>query len=92
VDGWDGHEVLGGVHNLTGLFVGSEGTLGVFTELILRLYPLPGRTMAARVVFPYIEVAGRAPVAMIRKGMRIGGVELVDARTVGAVNAYKNTD
>ncbi|MBA2535181.1 MAG: FAD-binding protein [Rubrobacter sp.] len=79
-------------YNLTGLFVGSEGTLGVFTELILRLYPVPGRTVAARAVFPDIEAAGRAAVAMIRTGMGIGRVELVDARTVGAVNAYKGTD
>ena len=79
-------------YNLTGLFVGSEGTLGVFTELILRLYPLPERTVAARAVFSDIEAAGRAAVAMIRTGMRIGRVELVDARTVGAVNAYKDTD
>ena len=79
-------------YDLTGLFVGSEGTLGVFTELILRLYPLPERTVAARAVFPDIEAAGRAAVAMIRTGMRIGRVELVDARTVGAVNAYKGTD
>src|SRR5215218_7912241 len=79
-------------YNLTGLFVGSEGTLGVFTELILRLYPLPERTVAARAVFPDIEAAGRAAVAMIRTGMKIGRVELVDARTVGAVNAYKGTD
>ncbi len=79
-------------YNLTGLFVGSEGTLGVFTELILRLYPLPGRTVAARAVFPDIEAAGRAAVAMIRTGMNIGRVELVDARTVGAVNAFKGTD
>src|SRR5215210_4987985 len=79
-------------YNLTGLFVGSEGTLGVFTELILRLYPVPGRTVAARAVFPDIEAAGRAAVAMIRTGMGIGRVELVDASTVGAVNAYKDTD
>src|SRR5215216_5083402 len=79
-------------YDLTGLFVGSEGTLGVFTELILRLYPLPGRTVAARAVFPDIEAAGRAAVAMIRTGMRIGRVELVDARTVDAVNTYKGTD
>src|SRR5918997_478501 len=77
---------------LTGLFVGSEGTLGVFTELILRLYPIPERIVAARAVFPEIEAAGRAAVVMIRTGMRIGRVELVDARTVGAVNAYKGTD
>ena len=62
------------------------------TELILRLYPLPGRIVAARAVFPDIESAGRAAVAMIRTGMRIGRVELVDSRTVGAVNAYKGTD
>src|SRR5215216_2443038 len=79
-------------YDLTGLFVGSEGTLGVFTELILRLYPLPGWTVAARAVFPDIEAAGRAAVAMIRTGMRIGRVELVDARTIGAVNAYQDTD
>jgi D-lactate dehydrogenase (cytochrome) len=60
--------------------------------LILRLYPLPGRIVAARAVFPDIESAGRAAVAMIRTGMRIGRVELVDSRTVGAVNAYKGTD
>ncbi len=69
-------------YHLTGLFVGSEGTLGVFTELILRLYPIPESTVAARAVFPDIEAAGRAAVAMIRTGMRIGRVELVDARTV----------
>ena len=79
-------------YDLTGLLVGSEGTLGVFTELILRLYPLPGWTVAARAVFPDIEAAGRAAVAMIRTGMRIGRVELVDARTVDAVNTYKGTD
>ena len=79
-------------YHLTGLFVGSEGTLGVFTELTLRLYPVPEKVLAARAVFPGIEGAGRAAVAMIRSGMRIGRVELVDARTVEAVNAYKGTD
>ena len=79
-------------YHLTGLFVGSEGTLGVFTELTLRLYPVPEKVLAARAVFPGIEEAGRAAVAMIRSGMRIGRVELVDARTIEAVNAYKGTD
>jgi D-lactate dehydrogenase (cytochrome) len=78
-------------YNLTGLFVGSEGTLGVFTEITLRLYPIPEYVLAARVVFPDIERAGRAAVAMIRSGIEIGRVELVDARTVEAVNAYKGT-
>jgi D-lactate dehydrogenase (cytochrome) len=78
-------------YNLTGLFVGSEGTLGVFTEITLRLYPIPEYVLAARVVYPDIERAGRAAVAMIRSGIQIGRVELVDARTVEAVNAYKGT-
>jgi D-lactate dehydrogenase (cytochrome) len=79
-------------YDLTGLLVGSEGTLGVLTELILRLYPLPEHVVAARAVFPDIEAAGHAAVAMIRTGMRIGRVELVDARTIEAVNAYKGTE
>ena len=68
-------------YNLTGLLVGSEGTLGVFTELILRLYPIPEKILAGRAVFGDIEAAGRAAVAVIRSGMQIGRVELVDART-----------
>lgn len=79
-------------YNLTGLFVGSEGTLGVFTEITLRLYPIPERILAARAVFPDIEEAGRAAIAVIREGIQIGRIELVDARTVEAVNAYKDTD
>src|SRR5215212_9571966 len=78
-------------YNLTGLFVGSEGTLGVFTEIILRLYPIPERVLAARAVFAGIERAGSAAVAMIRSGMQVGRVELVEARTIEAVNAYKGT-
>ena len=78
-------------YDLTGLFVGSEGTLGVFTEIVLRLYPIPESAVAARAVFPGIEAAGRAAVAVIHSGMQIGRVELVDARTVEAFNAYKGT-
>jgi D-lactate dehydrogenase (cytochrome) len=79
-------------YDLTRLFVGSEGTLGVFTEIILRLYPIPEFILAARAVFPGVKEAGRAAMAMIRSGMPIGRVELVDRRTVEAVNAYKKTD
>jgi D-lactate dehydrogenase (cytochrome) len=79
-------------YHLTSLFVGYEGTLGVFTEVLLRLRPIPEHILAGRAVFPDIEVAGRAAGAMIRTGMQIGRVELVDARTMGAVNASKGTD
>jgi len=79
-------------YHLTGLFVGSEGTLGVFTEVTLRLYPIPEHILAARATFSDIEAAGEAVGAMMRTGMQVGRVELVDARTIGAVNAFKDTD
>ena len=79
-------------YDLNGLFVGSEGTLGVFTEIILKLCPIPESAVAARAVFSGIEAAGRAAVSMVRSGMQIGRVELVDARTVEAFNAYKGTE
>ena len=78
-------------YNLTALFVGSEGTLGVFTEMVLRLYPIPEHVLAARAVFPSVEAAGRTAVAVIRSGAQVGRCELVDARTVQAVNSYKGT-
>src|SRR5215207_253530 len=79
-------------YHLTGLFVGSEGTLGVFTQIILRLSSIPEHVRAARVVFPDVEKAGRAAIAMIRSGTQMGRVELVDQRTVAAVNLYKGTE
>ena len=79
-------------YHLPGLFVGSEGTLGVFTEVTLRIYPIPEHILAARATFPDIEAAGEAVGAMMRTGMQVGRVELVDARTIGAVNAFKDTD
>jgi D-lactate dehydrogenase (cytochrome) len=79
-------------YDLTSLFVGSEGTLGVFTEITLRLKPLPEIAVAARATFPSVESAGEAAIAMIRSGMLLGRVELVDERTVAAVNAYSGTD
>src|ERR671916_2368891 len=79
-------------YDLTSLFVGSEGTLGVFTEIVLRLYPTPQSAVAARAVFRDVETAGRVAVAVVRSGMQIGRVELVDARTVEAFNAYKDTE
>jgi D-lactate dehydrogenase (cytochrome) len=78
-------------YNLTALFVGSEGTLGVFTEMVLRLYPIPEHVLAARAVFPSVEAAGRTAVAVIRSGAQVGRCELVDARTVQAVNSYNGT-
>ena len=78
-------------YNLTGLLVGSEGTLGVVTEAILRVYPLPEFVLAARASFPSVEAAARVAVALIRAGIPVARVELVDDATIRAVNAYKGT-
>jgi D-lactate dehydrogenase (cytochrome) len=78
-------------YNLTSLFVGSEGTLGVITELTLRLYGIPDYTVAVRATFPEVESACRAAAAMIGSGVMVTRVELLDAATIRAVNAYKGT-
>ncbi|HEY8394524.1 MAG TPA: FAD-linked oxidase C-terminal domain-containing protein [Thermaerobacter sp.] len=78
-------------YNLTGLFIGSEGTLGVVTEATLRVYPLPEHVVAARASFPTVEAAARVAVGLIRAGVPVARVELVDEATIRAVNAYKGT-
>ncbi|BAO82033.1 FAD/FMN-containing dehydrogenase [Serpentinimonas raichei] len=75
-------------YDLTRLFVGSEGTLGVITELTLRLYPLPQAVVAAICGFPSIEAAVRSTIATIQYGVPIARCELLDAATVRAVNAH----
>jgi D-lactate dehydrogenase (cytochrome) len=76
-------------YNLTNLFVGSEGTLGVITELTLRLHPIPDHMIVARAAFPSVEAACRAAAAMIGVGVLVTRCELLDATTIAALNAYK---
>jgi len=78
-------------YNLTNLFIGSEGTLGVITELTLRLHPIPEHVVVARAAFPSVEAACRAAAAIIGAGMPVTRCELLDAMTIGALNAYKGT-
>ena len=75
-------------YDLTRLFVGSEGTLGVMTEVTLKLYPLPEAVSAAVCSFPSIEAAVRTTIAIIQMGVPIARVELIDANTVRMVNNY----
>ncbi|MFN3611989.1 FAD-binding oxidoreductase [Tepidimonas sp.] len=75
-------------YDLTRLFVGSEGTLGVMTEITVRLYPLPEAISAAICSFPSVEAAVRTTIAIIQMGIPIARCELLDARTVRAVNAH----
>jgi D-lactate dehydrogenase (cytochrome) len=75
-------------YDLTRLMVGSEGTLGVITEVTLRIYPLPEAISAAICSFPSIEAAVRTTIQIIQLGIPIARVELIDANTVRMVNAY----
>jgi D-lactate dehydrogenase (cytochrome) len=75
-------------YDLTRLFVGSEGTLGVMTEITVRLYPLPEAVSAAICSFPSIEAAVHATISIIQMGVPIARVELIDSNTVRMVNAY----
>ena len=75
-------------YDLTRLMVGSEGTLGVMTEITLRIYPLPEAVSAAICSFPSIEAAVHTTIAMIQMGVPIARVELLDGNTIRMVNAY----
>ncbi|AFZ69483.1 FAD-binding oxidoreductase [Deinococcus peraridilitoris] len=78
-------------YDLKNLFVGSEGTLGVITQLTVKLHPLPATLASLRASFPTVESAVQAAVLVMGAGVRPERLELVDANTVQAVNAYKNT-
>src|SRR5690606_12595049 len=75
-------------YDLTRLMVGSEGTLGIFTEVTLRLYPLPEAVSAAICSFPSIEAAVRTTIQIIQLGVPIARVELIDQNSVRMVNAH----
>ncbi|MDQ3058852.1 MAG: FAD-binding protein [Pseudomonadota bacterium] len=77
-------------YDLTRLMVGSEGTLGVVTEITLKLYPLPEAIAAAICSFPSIEAAVRTTMDIIQMGIAIARVELIDANTVRMVNAHSH--
>src|SRR6202012_4211702 len=75
-------------YDLTRLFVGSEGTLGVITEVTVRLYPLPESVAAAICSFDDAAAAVDTVIAAIQMGVPIARGELMDANAVTAVNAH----
>ncbi len=75
-------------YDLTSLFIGSEGTLGIITEITLKIYPLPEAVSAAVCNFPSIHDAVKSVISVIQLGIPIARVELIDEMSVKAINQY----
>ncbi len=73
-------------YDLTRLFLGSEGTLGIVTEATLRLHPVPDAIAAAVCAFDTEDAAIDAVIALLQSGVPLARIELVDATTIGALN------
>ena len=79
-------------YDLTNLLVGSEGTLGVITELTVRLHPVPEAMAAAVCSFPGLDEAIRTVVEAIQMGVPVARAELLDATAMRAVNLHSDYD
>ncbi|MCH6590512.1 MAG: FAD-binding protein [Proteobacteria bacterium] len=79
-------------YDLTRLFVGSEGTLGVITEITLRLYGIPEAISAAVCAFPTVADAVNTVILTIQSGVPVARIELLDKRQMEAVNTYSDLE
>lgn len=79
-------------YDLTHLFIGSEGTLGIIVELTLRLHGKPEAISSARVYFDDVDAAVNTAIQTIQFGIPIARIELLDADQMAAINKYSGTD
>jgi D-lactate dehydrogenase (cytochrome) len=79
-------------YDLTRLFIGSEGTLGIITELSVRLYGIPEAISAAVCGFPTLEDAVNTVILTIQNGIPVARIELLDETQIAAINKYSKLD
>ena len=79
-------------YDLTRLFVGSEGTLGIITELTVKVYGVPEATSAAVCAFPSLEDAVNTTILTIQSGIPVARVELVSKEMMGACISYSKLE
>ncbi|SMQ53787.1 unnamed protein product [Zymoseptoria tritici ST99CH_3D7] len=79
-------------YNLTGLLVGSEGTLGIVTEITLKLQPIPATTSVGLIPFVSVRDAASAASEIIKTGIQVGALEIMDDVSMDVVNRAGFTD